>query len=90
MTQQYFCLLSGISNEALLEVYCFLGCGVFFYFTTTTWIYKTKIIKIKVANIMWESIKTRDSSGMILTVNVIWNIVLLSSMQPVMIPKLRW
>lgn len=40
---------------------------------------------------MWESIKTRNSSGMISTVNVIRNIVLLSSMQqPVMTPKLRW
>lgn len=28
MNQQYVCLLSGVSNEPLLEVFCFLGCGV--------------------------------------------------------------
>lgn len=49
MNQQYVCLLSGVFNEPLFEVFCFLGCGVFFFFnfTTTTWIYKTKVIKNK-------------------------------------------
>lgn len=31
MNQQYVCFLSdGVSNELLLEAFCFLGCGVSF------------------------------------------------------------